>query len=58
MFNRFLLRRNDKQKNMNFAKFHYQEVHHCKITFLDEYRSFLEKFEIEYDERYIFKVPE
>ena len=35
-----------------------QEVHHRKITFLEEYKSFLEKFEIEYDERYIFKIPE
>ncbi|HSN60452.1 MAG TPA: IS200/IS605 family transposase [Ferruginibacter sp.] len=32
-----------------------QEQHHKKQTFLDEYVSFLEKFEIEYDERYIFK---
>ena len=35
-----------------------QEVHHHKITFLEEYKSFLEKFEIDYDERYIFKEPE
>jgi putative transposase len=35
-----------------------QEVHHNKITFLAEYKKFLEKFEIEYDERYIFKELE
>ena len=35
-----------------------QEVHHRKITFLDEYKKFLEKFEVDYDERYIFKKPE
>jgi putative transposase len=35
-----------------------QEVHHRKITFLDEYKKFLEKFEVDYDERYIFKAPE
>jgi REP element-mobilizing transposase RayT len=35
-----------------------QEIHHHKITFLDEYKKFLEKFEIDYDERYIFKKPE
>ena len=35
-----------------------QEVHHRKITFLDEYKKFLEKFEVDYDERYIFKTPE
>lgn len=35
-----------------------QEVHHRKITFLEEYKKFLEKFEVDYDERYIFKVLE
>jgi putative transposase len=35
-----------------------QEVHHRKITFLDEYKMFLEKFEVAYDDRYIFKEPE
>lgn len=35
-----------------------QEVHHRKITFLDEYKKFLEKFEVDYDERYIFNAPE
>jgi hypothetical protein len=33
-------------------------VHHKKQSFLDEYRQFLEVFEIEYDERYIFKELE
>ena len=32
-----------------------QEEHHKKITFREEYIGFLRKFEIEYDERYIFK---
>ena len=35
-----------------------QEEHHRKKTFLEEYQQFLEHFEIEYDERYIFKLPE
>ncbi|MDP1623223.1 MAG: IS200/IS605 family transposase [Bacteroidales bacterium] len=35
-----------------------QEHHHRKKTFLEEYRDFLKKFEIEYDERYIFKPIE
>jgi len=35
-----------------------QEVHHRKITFLEEYKQFLEKFEVDYDQRYIFKAPE
>ena len=32
-----------------------QEIHHRKMTFLEEYHEFLEKFEIDYDEHYIFK---
>jgi len=35
-----------------------QESHHRKITFLDEYKKFLENFGVDYDERYIFKAPE
>ena len=32
-----------------------QETHHKKETFLDEYKKMLKVFEVEYDERYIFK---
>jgi REP element-mobilizing transposase RayT len=32
-----------------------QEIHHRKKTFIEEYLEFLEKFEVPYDERYIFK---
>ena len=32
-----------------------QEAHHKKETFLDEYKKMLKAFEVEYDERYIFK---
>jgi REP element-mobilizing transposase RayT len=35
-----------------------QEAHHKKENFLDEYRRMLKAFEIDYDERYIFKEPE
>jgi putative transposase len=35
-----------------------QKQHHQKQTFLDEYLDFLKKFEVEYDERYIFKPLE
>ncbi|HLG02507.1 MAG TPA: IS200/IS605 family transposase [Bacteroidia bacterium] len=35
-----------------------QEEHHKKMAFIKEYREFLQKFEIEYDERYIFKPVE
>lgn len=31
-----------------------QEEHHKKQTFLDEYRTFLKKFKIDFDEKYIF----
>jgi hypothetical protein len=31
-----------------------QEEHHKKRGFKEEYLDFLEKFEIEYDERYLF----
>jgi len=34
-----------------------QEAHHKKETFLDEYKKMLKAFEVEYDERYIFKEP-
>ena len=32
-----------------------QEIHHKKRTFREEYLEFLEKFEIDYDEKFIFK---
>ena len=35
-----------------------QEEHHRKKTFIEEYIHFLNAFEIEYDERYIFKPVE
>jgi len=35
-----------------------QEQHHKKRTFLDEYKQILKDFNLEYDERYIFKPIE
>ena len=35
-----------------------QETHHRKETFLNEYKKFLTVFDIEWDERYIFKELE
>jgi putative transposase len=32
-----------------------QKIHHMKLTFSEEYKEFLEEFEVDYDERYIFK---
>lgn len=43
------------QNVINYIK--KQEQHHAKQTFQDEYLEFLKKFDIEYDERYIFKEP-
>ena len=31
-----------------------QEEHHKKISFQDEYRAFLKKYKVEYDERYVW----
>lgn len=33
---------------------HRQREHHCVITFQDEYRKFLAKHGIEFDERYVW----
>lgn len=35
-----------------------QEIHHRKETFLNEYKKFLKAFEVEWDEKYIFKELE
>jgi putative transposase len=34
-----------------------QEEHHKKKTFMEEYKELLDKFGVDYDERYIFKQP-
>ncbi len=31
-----------------------QEAHHTKLSFQDEYRQFLARYEVEYDERYVW----
>lgn len=35
-----------------------QKEHHKKATFIEEYVNFLKKFEVDFDERYIFKPVE
>jgi len=35
-----------------------QQVHHKRETFLREYKRMLDAFEVDYDERYIFKEPD
>jgi len=34
-----------------------QEAHHRKQTFIDEYKHMLNRFEVDYNERYLFKAP-
>ena len=36
---------------------HNQQEHHRKHTFLEEYTKMLKDFQVDYDERYIFKLP-
>jgi putative transposase len=31
-----------------------QEVHHKKLSFKEEFKAFLEKYKVEYDERYVW----
>ncbi|MFI5196628.1 MAG: IS200/IS605 family transposase [Chitinophagales bacterium] len=45
------------QVNKVVQYIHNQQEHHHKITFLEEYKKMLKDFEINYDERYIFKLP-
>jgi hypothetical protein len=33
---------------------HNQKTHHQRVTFEDEYRKFLKRYEIDYDERYVW----
>lgn len=43
----------------NVVKYiHNQQEHHQKRTFIDEYTTFLRKFNVPYDERYIFRPLE
>lgn len=35
-----------------------QEEHHKRMTFIQEYKQFLDKFQISFDERYVFKQIE
>jgi hypothetical protein len=42
------------QKDALLQYIHTQEEHHKSQTFQDEYRYFLSKYEIKYDERYVW----
>jgi putative transposase len=52
-FGAFSYSKSQLPKLINYVK--NQEEHHKKKTFIEEYKEFLNAFEIEYDERYIFK---
>src|ERR1019366_2752694 len=52
----FSYSRSQLQTVINYIK--NQEAHHQKKTFLQEYRAFLEKFEVPFEEQYIFHEPE
>ncbi len=45
----------DVEKIINYIR--NQEEHHKKKTFKEEYLKFLEDFEIDFDEKYIFQEP-
>jgi len=37
---------------------HNQELHHQKFSFMEEYKRLLTEFEVDFDERYVFKPLE
>lgn len=43
------------EKLIDYVK--HQEQHHKKKTFSQEYKDFLTAFEVEFDEKYLFKEP-
>lgn len=34
-----------------------QKIKHLKVSFLDEFKMFLKKYNVDFDEKYIFKEP-
>ncbi len=47
-----------KSDLMNVIKYiQNPKEHHKKISFFEEYQKFLQLFEVDFDERYIFKQP-
>jgi REP element-mobilizing transposase RayT len=55
-FGAFSYNKDDMHNVINYIET--QEKHHSKISFLDEYRKLLKDFDIDYDEKYIFKELE
>ncbi|MGF1635632.1 MAG: IS200/IS605 family transposase [Cyclobacteriaceae bacterium] len=52
-FGAFSYSKSHVQNVINYVR--NQEYHHRKKSFTEEYIEFLEKFEVDYDKRYIFK---
>ncbi len=48
----FSVRPSDTDKVINYIA--NQRAHHQKMTFQQEYRAFLKKYQVEYDERYVW----
>jgi putative transposase len=55
-FGAFSYSRSHVQRVINYIK--NQKEHHKKEKFLDEYKKLLQLFEVDWDERYIFKELE
>jgi putative transposase len=51
----FSYNRSDIQRVVNYIE--KQEEHHKRSTFKMEYRDFLEEYEVNYDERFVFHDP-
>ena len=47
----FTISHNDRDRVIEYIK--NQKEHHKKVTFIDEYKSLLQEFGIEYDEKYL-----
>lgn len=45
---------NPKEVDVVIAYIKNQEAHHNKLTFQEEYRAFLKKYEVDFDERYVW----
>lgn len=46
------------QKDQVYQYIMKQEAHHKKVTFLEEYTLMLNKYMVDFEDRYIFKDPE
>ena len=55
-FGGFSYSKSDVYKVINYVQ--RQEEHHRKRTFLEEYMHYLDEFGIDYNQAYIFRIPE